>query len=172
MTTATKDKQTVTGSAHARWADLGEAATEMERDPRYERDNTFRQEAMAVRADVTRFVEEHFDELLAEKAADAVAAYGAFEQTASEDARAACARMAQSSVWRPLLDTPKGRQITRDARELSIHEIKVLTQSAQAAEAARDGFRSGWSNTARAPRQVPMPREFAEHLGLWKPVLH
>ncbi len=45
MTTATKQQQ---GSALARWADLDEAAAEMERDPRYERDNTFRQEAMVV----------------------------------------------------------------------------------------------------------------------------
>ena len=181
--TITRDKKEQ--PAHARLAELDAKAAQMETAPEYDRDNSFRQEAIAVRADAARYAEEHFDELLAEKAAEAVAAHEARQQaetaygksrtpeteSAFEDANAATARMAQPSMWQALLDTPKGRQITRDARELSIHEVKVLTQSAQAAMAAWDGYRSGWSNTTMAPRQVPMPREFAEYLGVWTPIL-
>ncbi len=170
------------GVALARWAELGARATAMEAAPEYQYDNAFRQEAIAARADAGRFVEEHFDELLAEQAADAVAAYEALERTeaayqdpsdvtqkaALQEAQAAYARISRHGSWRALLETHKGRELKRNMTPLSLHEEKILAQTArEIAEPGRSGSCGG-----RAPRQVPMPRQFAEHLGLLKPILH
>jgi len=132
-------------------------------------------------------VEEHFDELLAEKAAEAVALHEVLERAEAAcqesstpetrstlaDARAACTRMAQPAAWRHLSETPRGSRIKRDDPGWSVHEGRVLGQASQAGFALKLGTdHFGHGNTPGVPRQVPMPPEFARHLGLLKPILH